>query len=75
VPAETTTTVGDVVLTSGMGGVYPKGLVVGDVTDILVERHRLFPTIIVESRVSISDTEEVLVIFRPLPAVDLGGGE
>jgi rod shape-determining protein MreC len=66
---------GDVVLTSGMGGVFPKGIVVGDVTEVEQERHRLFPTITVESRVPVTEIEEVLVILGPLPTPDLGAGE
>lgn len=75
VPYESAPEVGDVVLTSGMGGVYPKGLVVGDVTEVIQERHRLHPTITVESRVPIAETEEVLVILGPFPVLDLGAGE
>lgn len=67
--------IGDVVLTSGMGGVYPKGIVVGDVSEVRQERSRLFPTIIVTSRVPIAQIEEVLVILGPLPTPDLGAGE
>ena len=75
VPDELAPEVGDVILTSGMGGVYPKGLVVGDVTAVTQERARLYPTITVETRVPIAETEEVLVIFGPLPDPDLGPGE
>jgi rod shape-determining protein MreC len=67
--------VGDVVLTSGMGGVYPKGIVVGDVVDVKQERHRLYPTITVESRVALTEVEEVLVVKSPAPEPDLGAGE
>ncbi len=73
VDAEEAPVAGDVVLTSGMGGIYPKGLVVGDVVDVYDERHRLYPTIEVESRVPITEIEEVLVITAPGTAGDEAG--
>lgn len=54
--------VGDVVITSGMGGVYPKGIVVGDVTEVDAERGELFPRVKVVSRVALDKVEEVLVL-------------
>jgi len=53
---------GDVIITSGMGGVYPKGLVVGDVTRVDTERGALFPHVTIVSRVAIDSVEEVLVL-------------
>jgi len=53
---------GDVVITSGLGGVYPKGIVIGDVTSVEDRRGELYPRIAVESRVPISRIEEVLVL-------------
>lgn len=64
--------VGDVVITSGLGGVYPKGLVVGDVIQVDARRADLFPRIVVRSRVPIEQLEEVLVLLGPV-AVDTGG--
>jgi len=75
VPSDSAPSEGDVVITSGLGGVYPKGLVVGDVVFVSQERDLLFPLIRVESRVSIADIEEALVITGPLPELDLGAGE
>ena len=53
---------GDVVITSGLGGVYPKGIVIGDVTSVEDRRGELYPRIAVTSRVPISRIEEVLVL-------------
>jgi rod shape-determining protein MreC len=75
IPEDLAPEIGEVVLTSGMGGVYPKGLVVGEVTEVDTERHRLFPVILVQSRVPVARMEEVLVILGPLPEPDLGVGE
>lgn len=65
---------GDVVVTSGMGGIFPKGIVVGDVIDVETQRGDLFPTIDVRSRVPIDLIEEVLVLMGPSVASG-GGGE
>jgi rod shape-determining protein MreC len=54
--------VGDVLVTSGLGGVYPKGLVVGEVTGVATPQTDLFPAISVLSRVDIGRIEEVLVL-------------
>jgi len=53
---------GDVVITSGLGGVYPKGIVVGDVTSVEDHRGELYPRIALTSRVPIGRIEEVLVL-------------
>jgi rod shape-determining protein MreC len=54
--------VGDVLITSGLGGVYPKGIVVGEVTSVATPSTDLFPVITVASRVDIDHIEEVLVV-------------
>lgn len=53
---------GDVVITSGMGGVYPSGIVVGDVTAVDDRRGELYPRVTVKSRVPIDSIEEVIVL-------------
>jgi rod shape-determining protein MreC len=68
--------VGDVLLTSGLGGVYPKGLVVGEVTSVATPQTDLFPVISVVSRVDIGRIEEVLVLMSQSGAnTQLGAGE
>lgn len=67
---------GDVLLTSGLGGVYPKDIVVGEVTDVSSQQVDLFPTITVASRVDIDRIEEVLVIMGSTStSAQPGGGE
>jgi rod shape-determining protein MreC len=61
---------GDVVLTSGLGGVYPKGLVVGDVVSVDDRRGELYPRIIVASRVPIDRIEEVFVLVGSITETD-----
>ena len=74
VSKESTPTVGDVVITSGLGGVYPKGLVIGDVTAVDRRRADLYPRITLVSRVPIDGLEEVLVLLGSLDA-DAGAVE
>jgi len=62
VSKDSTPTVGDVVITSGLGGVYPKGLVIGDVTAVDSRRADLYPRITLVSRVPVDALEEVLVL-------------
>lgn len=66
---------GDVLITSGLGGVYPKGLVVGDVLDVRNAPSDLFPHVTVDSRVSIDKIEEVLVLKLQASAASGGAGK
>jgi rod shape-determining protein MreC len=61
---------GDVVLTSGLGGVMPKGLVVGEVTAVEGGDYELHKEAIVQPAVDFERLELVLVItgFKPLPS-------
>ncbi len=56
--------VGDGVITSGLGGVFPKGLVVGYVRSVQREQFGLFQTVDVEPAVDFAHLEEVLVHAR-----------
>ena len=66
---------GDVLLTSGMGGAYPKGLVVGDVGKVEADAAGMLPHVDVISRVPIATTEEVLVLVGAEPSQVVGGVE
>ena len=56
--------VGDIVVTSGLGGVYPKGIPIGEVTKVEDTPGDLFRHITVKPAVDFSRLEEVLVILR-----------
>lgn len=75
VSRETTVTVGDIVLTSGMGGVYPKGLLVGEVASFELNDNDLFPRIIVRPTAQFDGIEEVVVLVGAVLQPDLGGTE
>jgi rod shape-determining protein MreC len=54
---------GDVVISSGMGGVFPKGLFVGQVRDVRKPDTELFLNISVTPYIDFSKLEEVLILF------------
>ncbi|MBI4390426.1 MAG: rod shape-determining protein MreC [candidate division NC10 bacterium] len=54
--------VGDVVLTSGMGGVFPKGILIGAVSAVHRRSGALFQEATVQPSVDLARLEEVLVI-------------
>lgn len=57
-------TAGEPVITSGMGGVFPKGLLIGHITSIDRMDFGLFQTIKVAPSVDFPRLEEVLVLLR-----------
>jgi rod shape-determining protein MreC len=59
--------VGDRIVTSGTGGVFPKGLVIGEVTRTAREQYGLFQTVTVSSAVDFARLEEVLVLLKENP--------
>jgi len=64
--------VGDVVVTSGIDGIYPKGFVIGQVET--VERAgSAYKRIVIKPAVDFSSLEEVLVVVTPTPARESEG--
>jgi rod shape-determining protein MreC len=55
--------VGDLLVTSGLGGGFPKGLIVGAVTRVDKQGFDMFQTVKVEPAVDFDHLEEVLIIF------------
>lgn len=53
---------GDAIITSGGGGVYPKGIIIGEVTSVQCAPSDVFQTIIVKPLVKVRYYEEVLVL-------------
>lgn len=56
--------VGDQVVTSGIGGVFAKGLPIGEVIMVKKGEYGIFQTILIRPAVSTSHLEEVLVVLR-----------
>ena len=66
---------GDIVVTSGIDGIYPKGFVIG-VVEVVYRGPGLQQTIHVRPKVEFSDLEDVLVIVRePASSSVAAGGE
>lgn len=62
IAVEKTVSVGDVVITSGLGGVYPKGLPLGTVTSVSKSSSLLYYDITVKTYATAENNEEVIVI-------------
>jgi len=56
--------VGDTVISSGIGGVFPKGMPIGEVTMVKKGEYGVFQTIEVRPTVIIGKLEEMLVLVR-----------
>lgn len=54
--------VGQVLESSGLGGIYPKGIIVGDVTEVWTEKNGLFQGATVRPRAAMSKLEEVACV-------------
>ncbi len=64
VPRQTEINESDKVLSSGIGGAFPKSLYVGDVIEVKQKNAKLFKDIKIKPRVAISKIEHVLVIKK-----------
>jgi rod shape-determining protein MreC len=56
--------VGDAIITSGIGGIFPKGLPIGEVTMVKKGEYGIFQTVEVRPRVNLDRLEELLVILH-----------
>jgi len=61
---------GDRILTSGLGGVFPKGLTIGEVVRADGEHNTLYQLITVRSMVNFDNLEEVLILTEAPPSID-----
>ena len=61
--------VGDAVVTSGLGGNFPKGLMVGEIKKVDKKGHGVFQYAELVPSVDFTQIEEVFVIMDPLPSL------
>ncbi|HTX91490.1 MAG TPA: rod shape-determining protein MreC [Anaerolineales bacterium] len=68
IPQDATVTVGDVVLTSGLGGTYPPNLLVGQVVSVRKLNYELFQQASIQPNVDFNQLQFILVItnFNPV---------
>jgi len=66
--------VGDLVVTSGIDGIYPKGYVIGQVESV-EKSGTAYKTITVKPAVDFTSLEEVLVVLTPTPARERAEGK
>lgn len=62
VPVSSTVKTGDTVVTSGMGGGFPKGILIGEVVSVDASQNDLYYTIVVSPVATDANFEEVFVV-------------
>jgi rod shape-determining protein MreC len=63
---------GDKLITSGFGGIYPKGILIGEVVDLVNEEGGLLKYAVLNPAVDFDRLEEVSIILRsrePIPTL------
>jgi rod shape-determining protein MreC len=75
-PANADVAVGDLLVSSGLGGHYPAGYPVARVTEVTHQRGDEFLTVIAAPTASLNRGREVLLVWTPLPEAEesAGGG-
>jgi rod shape-determining protein MreC len=62
---------GDVLVTSGLGGVYPKGIRIGEVSSVSASDSKMLRTAAVRPAVDFGRLEQVFVMLRRGPTMEL----
>lgn len=62
IPLDATIAIGDTVETSGMGGIYPKGVTIGTIKEVINTKNIADRYAIIDTAVDFSKLETVLVI-------------
>jgi rod shape-determining protein MreC len=72
IPQEDTVSVGDTVFTSGLGGTFPRQILIGQVTEASRRDFDLYQTAQVQPTVDFAHLEVVLIVtgFEPVEAVE-----
>lgn len=74
IPLEVDVEVGDVIETSGLGGIYPKGIVIGEVIEVRKSNSELDRYAIIQPAADFKRLEEVFV-FRSEKNIESGSAE
>lgn len=65
--------IGDTIVTSGLDGIFPRGLLVGTIKSVRREGPGLFLGIKIEPAVKFRELEQVLIVTQPPPHLDDSG--
>jgi rod shape-determining protein MreC len=71
IPQDAVVTPGEIVITSGLGGRFPRGLVIGQITSVYRRDYEMFQKALVRPSVDFDRLEQVLVITNFVPIADL----
>ena len=82
-PLEAKSQPGDQIVTSGLGGIFPKGILIGTIREVEKEQSGMVLSALIEPRVNFNRLEEVLIILdrekarlrHPNPAIQETEGE
>ncbi len=66
---------GDIIVTSGLDGIYPEGIRIGEVVDISIEAGGLTKQATIEPYVNFSKLEEVFILTNVKVSSDMANGE
>jgi len=55
---------GDIVVTSGMGGIFPRGILIGEIISISKKRYGIYQEALVKPKVDLGRLEEVYIINK-----------
>lgn len=57
--------INDIIITSGLGSIFPKGIKIGRVVGVEKEKHALFQDVLIKPEVDFTKLEEVFVVKKP----------
>lgn len=64
IPTDADLVIGDSIVTSGLGGIYPKGIIIGNISEIIESKNITERYALVKTAVDFSKLETVLVITQ-----------
>jgi rod shape-determining protein MreC len=57
--------INDMVITSGLGSIFPKGIMIGKIVGVKKENNALFQKVLIRPEVDFTKLEEVFVVKKP----------
>ncbi len=75
IPPEAKLQPGDTVISAGLGGVFPKGLIIGHLLETGTDQYGLLQQAIIKPAVDFNRLEEVFIVIERLPLRSVGTGE